>query len=83
MSRTPPAPQDTAGDARSSEDHDLAGPDGEYEIDATDDGARLVPRPAQARPPHRPLGLRLDVVDGAGMAASDRLGDFSVAVVVT
>ena len=23
-----------------SEDHDLAGPDGEYEIDATDDGAR-------------------------------------------
>jgi hypothetical protein len=51
MSRTQPAPQDTAGHARSSEDHDLSGRDGEYEIDATDDGARrwyhLRPKPAR------------------------------------
>jgi hypothetical protein len=49
MSCTQPAPQDTAGDARVSEDHDLAGPDGEHEIDATDDGTRrwyhLRPKP--------------------------------------
>jgi hypothetical protein len=51
MSRTQPAPQDTAGDARISKDRDLAGPDGEYEIDATDDRARrwyhLRPKPAR------------------------------------
>jgi hypothetical protein len=51
MSRTQPAPQDTPGDARISEDHDLAGPDGKYEIDATDDAARrwyhLRPKPAR------------------------------------
>ena len=47
MSRTQPTPQGTAGDPRISEDHDLAGPDGEY---ATDGGARwyhLRPKPAR------------------------------------
>jgi hypothetical protein len=51
MSRTQPTPQGTAGEARISEDHDPAGPDGQYEIDATDDGARrwyhLRPKPAR------------------------------------
>jgi hypothetical protein len=51
MSRTQRAPQDTPGDVRISEDHDLANPDGEDEIDATYDGGRrwyhLRPKPAR------------------------------------
>ena len=51
MSRTQPASQDTAGTARTSEDHDLAGPEGEVEIDATDDRGRrwYHPRPKPRR----------------------------------
>ena len=49
MSRMQPASQDTAGTARISEDHELAGPEGEVEIDATDDRGRrwyhLRPKP--------------------------------------
>jgi hypothetical protein len=40
MSRTLGTPQAQAGDARVSEAHDLAGPDGDDEIDATDDRER-------------------------------------------
>jgi hypothetical protein len=40
MSRTQPASQDTHGTAGISEDHELAGPEGEVEIDATDDRGR-------------------------------------------
>ena len=40
MSRTRRAPHAQARDARISDDHDLAGPDGEDEIDATDDRGR-------------------------------------------
>jgi len=50
MSRTQPASQETARTTRISGDHDLASPDREHEIDATDDGARrwyhLRPKPA-------------------------------------
>ena len=65
--RPPDAP---AGEAPIIAAHDLAGPDGEDEIDATERPATaLVPPPAQAPPPHRPLGLQLHLVDGAGMAS--------------
>ena len=40
MSRTRRAPHAQARDARISGDHDLAGPDGEDEIDATGDCGR-------------------------------------------
>jgi hypothetical protein len=55
MSRTQPVPQDTGADARISEDHDLAGPDGGDEIDATNDRGR---RWYHLRPkPRRPTDL--------------------------
>ena len=63
---------------------DRAGPDGEDEIDPiAGQRTALVSPPAQASPPDRPLGLQLDLVDGAGMASADRLRGFSMAVVVT
>ena len=49
MSRTPGTPQAQAGDAGVREAHDLAGPDGDDEIDATHDRERrwyhLRPKP--------------------------------------
>jgi len=49
MSRTREAPQAGPEDARIIDDHDLAGPDGEGEIDAIDEGGRrwyhLRPKP--------------------------------------
>ena len=51
MSRTRQAPHAQAGDDRISDDRDLAGPDGEDEIDATDDRGRrwYHPRPKPRR----------------------------------
>jgi hypothetical protein len=49
MSQTRQAPQAGPGDSRVIGDHDLAGPDGEDEIDAIDEGGRrwyhLRPKP--------------------------------------
>jgi hypothetical protein len=81
MFPTRQAPDARAGEAPIIEAYDLAGAGGEDAIDAP--RTPLVPPPAEAPPAHRPLGLQLDLVDGAGMAPPDPLRDLSVAVVVT
>jgi hypothetical protein len=84
MSHTRQPPQAGPGDSRIIGDHDLAGPNGEDEIDAIDDGGR---RWYHLRPnPRRRIDLRgfnSTWWMALGWPLADPLCVVSVAVVVT